>query len=91
MITRTVSGMLTLLPGAAPVAELHRTKANVGTVSHGGSSGANVIPNVDGADNRDNHYGGPLMSFSTESLEQFQLATSQFTAADGRPAAPRSR
>ena len=43
-----------------------------------------MIPTVDGADNRDNHYGGPLMSFSTESLEQFQLATSQFTAADGR-------
>ena len=84
MITRTVSGMLTLLPGAAPVVELHRTKRNVGTVSYGGSSGANVIPTVDGADNRDNHYGGPLMSFSTESLEQFQLATSQFTAADGR-------
>ena len=84
MITRTISGMLTLLPGAAPVAELHRTKANVGTVSYGGSSGANVVPTVDGADNRDNHYGGPLMSFTTESLEQFQLATSQFTAADGR-------
>jgi hypothetical protein len=84
MISRTVSGMLTLLPGAAPVVELHRTKRNVGTVSYGGSSGANVIPTVDGADNRDNHYGGPLMSFSTESLEQFQLATSQFTAADGR-------
>ena len=84
MISRTVSGMLTLLPGATPVAELHRTKANVGTVSFAGSSGANVIPSVDGADNRDNHYGGPLMSFSTESLEQFQLASSQFTAADGR-------
>ncbi len=84
MISRTVSGMLTLLPGATPVVELHRTKTNVGTVSFAGSSGANVIPSVDGADNRDNHYGGPLMSFSTESLEQFQLASSQFTAADGR-------
>ena len=39
---------------------------------------------VDGADNRDNHYSGPLMTFTTESLEQFQLASSQFTAADGR-------
>ena len=39
---------------------------------------------VDGADNRDNHYSGPLLTFTTESLEQFQLATSQFTAADGR-------
>jgi hypothetical protein len=84
MITRTISGMLELLPGAAPVAELHRTKTNVGTVSFMGSAGANMVPTVDGADNRDNSYGGPLMSFTTESLEQFQLATSQFTAADGR-------
>jgi len=84
MLTRTISGMLELLPGAAPVGELHRSKQNVGTVSFGGSSGGNVTPSVDGADNRDNHYSGPLMSFTTESLEQFQLASSQFTAADGR-------
>jgi hypothetical protein len=86
MITRTISGMLTLLPGASTVGALHRSKQNVGTVSYGGSSGANVIPTVDGADNRDNHYGGPLMSFTTESLEEFQLATSQFNASDGRTA-----
>ena len=84
MITRTISGMLELLPGAAPVGELHRTKQNTGTVSFAGSSGGNVTPTVDGADNRDNHYSGPLMSFTTESLEQFQLASSQFSAADGR-------
>ena len=30
MLTRTISGMLELLPGAAPVGELHRTKQNVG-------------------------------------------------------------
>jgi hypothetical protein len=84
MITRTISGMLTLLPGATPVGELHRTKQNTGTVSYSGSSGGNVIPTVDGADNRDNHYSGPLMSFTTESLEQFQLSSSQFTASDGR-------
>src|SRR5262245_29974238 len=84
MITRTITGMLELLPGAAPVADLHRTKNNVGTVSFMGSAGSNMVPTVDGADNRDNNYGGPLMSFTTESLEQFQLATSQFTATDGR-------
>ena len=39
MITRTISGMLELLPGAAPVAPLHRTKENVGTVSYAGSLG----------------------------------------------------
>jgi hypothetical protein len=84
MITRTISGMLELLPGASPVVALHRTKENVGTVSYAGSSGGNVAMNVDGADNRDNHYSGPLLTFTTESLEQFQLASSQFTAADGR-------
>ena len=84
MITRTISGMLELLPGATPVAPLHRTKENVGTVLYAGSLGGNVAMNVDGADNRDNHYSGPLLTFTTESLEQFQLASSQFTAADGR-------
>jgi hypothetical protein len=84
MITRTISGMLELLPGATPVAPLHRTKENVGTVSYAGSLGGNVAMNVDGADNRDNHYSGPLLTFTTESLEQFQLASSQFSAVDGR-------
>ena len=86
MITRTVSGMLALLPGAVQIEPTHRSKQNVGSVSYGGGSGTNVVPTVDGADNRDNQFGGPLMSFTTEGLEQFQLATSQFTAADGRSA-----
>jgi hypothetical protein len=84
MIARNVSGMLALLPGAVQIAPTHRTKGNVGSVSFGGSAGSNMIPSVDGADNRDNQFGGPLITFSTEALEQFQLATSQFNAADGR-------
>jgi hypothetical protein len=84
MITRNISGMLELLPGAAPVAALHRSKENAGSVSYGGSLGGNVMTTVDGADNRDHHYRGPLLTFTTEGLEQFQLASSQFTAVDGR-------
>ena len=84
MITRSVSGLLALLPGAAPMEAVHRSKENVGSGSFGGASGTNVAPTVDGADNRDNRYGGPLMTFSTDALEQFQLSTSQFTAAEGR-------
>jgi hypothetical protein len=84
MIARNVSGMLALLPGAVQIEPTHRSKTNVGSVSYGGSAGTNVIPSVDGADNRDNQFGGPLLAFSTEALEQFQLATSQFNAADGR-------
>lgn len=81
---RNVSGMLALLPGAVQIEPNHRSKTNVGTVSYGGSSGTNVIPSVDGADNRDNQFGGPLLAYSTEAIEQFQLATSQFNASDGR-------
>ena len=84
MVTRNVSGLLQLLPGATPVQAIHRSKENQGTVSFGGSMGGNVASTVDGADNKDNHYRGPLLTFTTESLEQFQLSTSQFTAADGR-------
>jgi len=84
MITRSLSGMLALLPGAVQIEPTHRSKQNVGSVSYGGGQGTNVIPTVDGADNRDNQFGGPLMSYTSEGLEQFQLATSQFTAADGR-------
>ena len=76
--------MLALLPGAVQIEPTHRSKTNVGSVSFGGSSGTNVIPSVDGADNRDNQFGGPLLAYSTEAIEQFQLATSQFNAADGR-------
>ncbi|MGH9255962.1 MAG: carboxypeptidase-like regulatory domain-containing protein, partial [Vicinamibacterales bacterium] len=81
---RNVSGMLALLPGAVQIEPTHRSKTNVGSVSFGGSSGTNVIPSVDGADNRDNQFGGALLAYSTEAIEQFQLATSQFNAADGR-------
>ena len=84
LATRNVSGMLALLPGAVQIEPVHRSKTNVGSVSYGGSSGTNVIPSVDGADNRDNQFGGPLLAYSTEAIEQFQLATSQFNAADGR-------
>jgi hypothetical protein len=84
LVNRTIAGMLNLLPGATPIAPLHRTKSNAGTTSFGGSRGGNMSATVDGADNRDNHYGGPLMSFTTEGIEQFELATTQFNATDGR-------
>ena len=84
MITRSINGMLELLPGATPMTPIDQTKRSVGNVSFGGSSGTNVSATVDGADNRDPRQGGTLMNFTLESLEQFQLATSQFSAADGR-------
>ena len=86
MITRSMSGMLALLPGATVAAPLHKSKNDIGTVAFSGSSGASLAPTVDGGENRDAQYGGSLMTFTTESIEQFQLSTGQFTAADGRSA-----
>lgn len=84
LVNRTIAGMLNLLPGATPIRPLHRTKSNAGTTSFAGSRGGNMGATVDGADNRDNHYGGPLMSFTTEGIEQFELSVTQFNATDGR-------
>jgi hypothetical protein len=84
MITRTINGMLALLPGASPMTPTDSTKRNVGSVSYGGNSGTSMSVTVDGADNRDNRQGATLMQFSLDSLEQFQLASSQFSAADGK-------
>jgi hypothetical protein len=84
MITRSINGMLALLPGATPMTPTDSTKRNVGSVSYGGNSGTSMSVSVDGADNRDNRQGATLMQFTLESLEQFQLASSQFTAADGK-------
>ena len=36
---------LAQLPGAVQIAPAHRSKENVGSVSYGGGSGTNVIPN----------------------------------------------
>ena len=59
--------MLALLPGAAPMAPVHRSKENVGSVSFGGASGSNNGPVVDGAENRDNRYGGALLTIHNRS------------------------
>jgi hypothetical protein len=56
----------------------------VGSVSIGGSTGRNIAPVVDGADNRDNLVGGPMMSFTLEGTEEFRVNTHQFSASDGR-------
>src|SRR5262245_23196462 len=84
MITRNLNGLLGLLPGSKPVTALHPLKRQSGSVSFGGSTGRNMIPVVDGGDNRDILVGGPMMSFTVEGIEEFQVASHQFSAADGR-------
>jgi Carboxypeptidase regulatory-like domain/TonB dependent receptor len=84
VITRNINGLLALVPGSKPVAALHPLKRQWGSVSFGGSTGRNVVPVVDGGDNRDNIVGGPLLNYTVEGVEEFQVASHQFSAADGR-------
>jgi hypothetical protein len=86
MITRNFSGLVSLMPGAKPADAFYGSKYAMGAVSFGGATGRSGLMVVDGADNRDNTVGAPFMNFTQESIEEFQLATHQFTAADGRTA-----
>jgi carboxypeptidase family protein len=84
LITRNLNGLLGLIPGSKPVAAFHPAKKFQGSVSFGGSGGRNVVPVVDGGDIRDNIVGGAMINLTVEGIEEFQVATHQFTAADGR-------
>jgi len=84
MLTRRFTQLMTILPGAKEVAPLHPIKRQQGSVSVGGAQGRNIAPLVDGADNRDNLVGGPMMAFTMEGIEEFRVNTHQFTASDGR-------
>src|SRR5882672_6455285 len=68
LITRNLNGLLSLLPGSKAVTALHPLKRQSGSVSFGGSTGRNMIPVVDGGDNRDILVGGPMMSFTVEGI-----------------------
>jgi hypothetical protein len=84
ILTRNLNGLLNLVPGSKPIAVIHPVKRNYGSVSFSGSTGRNSIQVVDGGDNRDNIVGGPLLVFTLEGIEEFQVAQHQFSAADGR-------
>jgi hypothetical protein len=84
ILTRNLNGLLNLIPGSKPIAVIHSVKRNYGSVSFGGSTGRNTIQVVDGGDNRDNVVGGPLLVYTVEGIEEFQVASHQFSAADGR-------
>jgi hypothetical protein len=84
ILTRNLNGLLNLVPGSKSIAVIHPVKRNYGSVSFSGSTGRNSIQVVDGGDNRDNIVGGPLLVFTLEGIEEFQVAQHQFSAADGR-------
>ena len=73
-----------LAPGARPVPSYDPTKARIGVFATNGSSGRNVNVTVNGIDNKDGTVGGPVMQLPLEAIEEFNISTQRFSAANGR-------
>jgi hypothetical protein len=73
-----------LAPGARPVNSYDPTKNRIGVFAIDGSSGRNVNVTVNGIDDKDNTVGGPVMQLPLEAVEEFQISTQRFSAANGR-------
>jgi hypothetical protein len=73
-----------LAPGARPMPSYDPTKARIGVFATNGSSGRNVNITVNGIDNKDGTVGGPVMQLPLEAIEEFNISTQRFSAANGR-------
>src|ERR1700691_2346066 len=82
--SRDFVSLAVLAAGARPVNSYDPTKARYGVFSTNGSSGRNVNMTVNGVDNKDNSVGGPVMQLPLESIEEFNISTQRFSAANGR-------
>ncbi len=82
--SRDFVALAILAPGARPVTSYDPTKARYGVFATNGSSGRNVNMTVNGVDNKDNSVGGPVMQLPLEAIQEFNISTQRFSAANGR-------
>jgi hypothetical protein len=73
-----------LAPGARQVDSYDPTKMRIGVFATNGSNGRNVNITVNGIDNKDNTVGGPVMQLPLEAIQEFNISTQRFSAANGR-------
>jgi hypothetical protein len=81
---RDFASLAFLAPGAKPVNAYDPTKARVAVFATSGSAGRNVNVTVNGIDDKDNTVGGPVMQLPLEAVQEFNISTQRFSAANGR-------
>ena len=81
---RDFANLAFLAPGTKPVNSYDPTKNRVAVFATNGSAGRNVNVTVNGIDDKDNTVGGPVMQLPLEAVEEFNISTQRFSAANGR-------
>lgn len=81
---RDFANLAYLAPGAKPTPPWDPTKARASGVGINGSNGRNMNITVNGIDDKDNTVGGPVMQLPLEAVQEFNISTNRFSAANGR-------
>jgi hypothetical protein len=81
---RDFANLALLAPGARPVSSYDPTKNRIAVFATNGSSGRNVNVTVNGIDDKDGTVGGPVMQLPLEAIQEFNISTQRFSAANGR-------
>ncbi len=81
---RDFANLAILAPGVKLVNSYDPTKNRVAVVGINGSAGRNINYTINGIDNKDNTVGGPVMQLPMEAIEEFNISSQRFSAANGR-------
>ncbi len=84
MLGRDAATLAYLVPGVKAADSYDPTKNRSAILSVNGQSGRNVNVTVNGVDNKDNTVGGTVMQLPLEAVEEFNISTQRFSAANGR-------
>jgi len=81
---RDFANLAYLAPGVKPVNSYDPTKNRIAVFAVNGSNGRNVNVTVNGIDDKDGTVGGPVMQLPLGAVQEFNISTQRFSAANGR-------